>query len=391
MNYWQTIDTTSPEHDEPASIGTTTDSIYMNTPGDAFDISFGPSRSRNDHSLLIQTKSTRLEDPNRNEMTPFLLEGDMNMSQSLSLSPSEAPNSNLHHMMQRQRQRQRQRKRQRKMQRQMQRKMQMERKMFEEMNAQLLISLMKNSNKSRKALERSERSERSRKRSSERASRTTSHDHDIIKYTIQEDHGHVQDFERRPMKRRALDPVGNASHDDYPCHPLKNDEQTHEIEPSFFLQLGLDDLAQQDCEFGGPHDDYDGHVHASSYPFEGSSVDSESSTEQEAEGSTYAAATCTSLRPAASITPPYEHEYAYHDEHENVQKIEPTSLLGSSSRKGFMQKLTNSIPIAEHNSFDMTTITQDDYRNRPLLPVCSEPIPLSCDDKEVLLRLLNVT
>ena len=370
MNYWQTIDTSSPEHDEPASIGTTIDSIYMNTPGDASDIGCGPSLSRNDHSPFIETRSTRLEDPNRDEMTPFLLEGDMNMSQSLSLSPSEAPNSNLHHMMQRQMQ--------------MKRKMQMERKMFEEMNAELLISLMKNSNKSRKALERSERS---RKRSSELASRTTSHDHDFIKYTIQEDHGHVQDFERRPMKRKALDPGGNASRNDYPCHPLKNDEQTHERDPSFFLQLGLDDLVQQDCEFGG-HDDYDGH--ASSYPFEGSSVDSESSNEQEAEGSAYAAATSTSLRPAASITPPYEHAYAYHDEHQNVQIIEPTSLLGSSSRKDFMQKLTNSIPIVEHNSFD-TTITQDDYRNRPLLPMCSEPRPLSCDDKEVLLRLLNVT
>ena len=83
-------------------------------------------------------------------MTPLVLEGHMN----ISLSSPEGPKSNLHHM-------------------QMQRQM----KVFEEMNAQLLIVLMKNTNKSRKVLERSERS---RKRSHERASRTTSHDCESI-------------------------------------------------------------------------------------------------------------------------------------------------------------------------------------------------------------------
>ena len=340
---------------EQASIGPTSiDSINTNTGTCKTDIGFGPSRSRNDHSPFIETRSTRRPDRNRDEMTPFLLEGDMN----ISLSSPEGPKSNLHHM-------------------QMQRQM----KVFEEMNAQLLIVLMKNTNKSRKALERSERN---RKRSHERASRTTSHDCDLKCTTHQEDHGNVQDFESRPIKRKTLDLGGNASRDNCLCHPLKKDEKTHEREPSSFIQLGLDDLVQQDFEVGGH--EYD--VHASFCPFEDSSVDSECSNEQEAEASTYAAAVPTSIR-RASISLSYEHEYAYHDEYENEQMIEPTSLLGSSSRKGFMQNVSTDIPTVEqHNSFD-TTIIQDDYRNQPLLPMYSEPIPLSCDDKEVLLRVLN--
>ena len=130
-------------------------------------------------------------------------------------------------------------------------------------------------------------------------------------------------------------------------------------------------------------------MHASFYPFEDSSVDSECSNEQEAEAtSTHAAAVPTSIR-RASISLSYEHEYAYHDKYENEHMIEPTSLLGSLSRKGFIQNVSTDIPIVEqHNSFD-TTIIQNVYKNQPLLPMNSEPIPLSCDDKEVLLRVLN--
>ena len=271
----------------------------------------------------------------------------------MSLSSPEGPKSNLHHM-------------------QMQRQM----KVFKEMNAQRLICLMKNTNKSRKALERSERS------------RKRSHNLDL-KHTTQEDHGHVQDFESRPIKRTSLlDLGGNASRNNCLCHPLEKDGKTHEREPSSFIEIGLDDLVRQDCECGSGRE-YD--VHASFYPFEDSSVDSECSNKQEAEASTHTAAVPTSLR-RASIYPSYEHEYAYHDDHENKneQMIEPASLLGSSSRgKGFMQNVSTDIPIVEqHDSFD-TTIIQDDYRNQPLLPMYSEPIPLSCDDKEVLLRVLN--
>ena len=375
MNYWHTIDTTSPAHVQ-ANTGTCTESVNINTSTCDSDLGIGPALSRNyQHSPFIETRSTR-RDRNRDEqMTAFLLQKDRNMC----LPPSEAPNSNLHHTQLQL------------LQMQMQRQRQMQRNMSEETNAQHLISLTTNTNKSRRALERSY--VRSRKRASRN---TPSHNRNLKRTSTQEYHGHVQDFESRPTKRTTLDPDGNANHNAFLCNTLKSDEKIYEIDPSFFLQLGLlDDLVQQDCEFDG-HD----YAHASSYyyyPFDDSSFDPECSNEQEAEGSTYAAAVPASLQPA-SVSPSNEqpqHEYAYHDEElfendEQMTRIEPTWFLGSSSLKGFTQNVSASIssPVVEHNSFD-TTITEDDYRNRPLLPMHSEPRPLSRDDKEVLLRVLN--
>ena len=377
MNYWHTIDTTSPTHVQ-VNNGTCTESVNINTSTCASDLGIGPGAlSRNDQqhrSPFIETRSTRRNRNRDEQMTAFLLQEDRNMC----LPPSEAPNSNLHHTQLQL------------LQIQLQRQMQTQRNMSEETNAQYLISLTTNTNKSRRALGRSY--VRSRKRASRN---TPSHNRNLKRSSTQEYHGHVQDFESRPTKRTTLDPDGNADHNAFLCNALKSDEKTYEIDPSFFLQLGLDDIVQQDCEFDG-HD----YAHASSYyyPFEDSSFDPECSNEQEAGGSTYAAAVPASSLQPASVSPSNEqpqHEYAYHDEelfenHEQITRIEPTWFLGSSSLKGFMQNVPASISslVVEHNSFD-TTITEDDYRNRPLLPMHSEPRPLSSNDKEVLLRVLN--